>query len=250
MMLADSLLGRSAQMLLDVLYPPQCLLCPARVQDDGALCPHCWRETPFLHGLACDLCAQPLPGEDPGWPVHCDACLALGGRDWQQGRAALLYRGNARKLVLRLKHGDRTQLAKPAARWMAQAGRGMLTEGRVLVPVPLHWSRVLSRRYSQSALLAQALARETGLPLRLRALIRPRRTKMLDGASRAERAAILSGAISPHPRLGEQLAGREVILVDDVMTSGATLSAAAQAARAAGAASVRILVLARVAKDG
>ncbi len=233
---------------LNLLYPSQCVSCDARVESDFALCPSCWRDTPFIAGLVCDLCGVPLPGADPGYAVHCDDCMAI-ARPWSRGRALMLYRDNGRKLVLGLKHGDRTDLARPLARWLAGVAGPVLRPDSLILPVPVHWTRLVRRRYSQSALLAQELARATGHDWLPDALVRPRRTPMLDGLGRDARFATLDEAIRPHPRRGKALKDRAVVLVDDVMTSGATLAASAEAARAAGAADVAVLALARVAKD-
>lgn len=170
-------------------------------------------------------------------------------RPWEGGSAAMLYRGKARQLVLALKHGDRLDLVAPATRWMMRAAKDDLRPGQVLVPVPAHWWRTVRRRYNQAALLAQGLGRLTGQPVAVEALQRQRVTEVQDGKSVEARFANLSGAIRPHPKHGRRLKGADVMLVDDVMTSGATLAAAAEAAHAAGAASVRITTLARVAKD-
>ncbi|MEH6772621.1 MAG: double zinc ribbon domain-containing protein, partial [Cereibacter changlensis] len=113
------------QAALHLLYPPQCLTCDALVTTDFGLCGPCWRETPFITGLVCDLCGTPLPGEDPGHAVHCDDCLTL-ARPWARGRAALLYKDNGRRIVLALKHGDRLDLATPAAGWLRQAAAPIL----------------------------------------------------------------------------------------------------------------------------
>jgi predicted amidophosphoribosyltransferase len=177
----------------------------------------------------------------------CDQCLTI-ARPWSRGRAALAYRDNGRKLVLALKHGDRLDLARPA-RWMARAGAPILREGMLAVPVPAHRWRLLRRRYNQAAVLAQALARVSGLEYLPEALVHTRRTRVQDGMEQEARFVNLSGAIAPHARHGARLRGADVLLIDDVMTSGATLAAAAEAARAAGAREVRVLVLARVAKD-
>jgi predicted amidophosphoribosyltransferase len=236
------------QSLLRVIYPPQCVLCRARLTEDFALCGDCWRETPFIEGLVCDLCGLPLPGAETGHPVHCDDCLTI-ARPWAQGRAAMVYRDAGRRLVLALKHGDRTDLARPMAGWLRRAGVSMLEGAPVLVPVPVHPWRLAKRRYNQAALLAGALAGLAGAEWLPDALVRARRTRVLDGLTRDERFAALSEAIRPHRTRGQRLAGRAVVIIDDVMTSGATLAAAAAAAHAAGATRVSVLTLARVAKD-
>lgn len=236
------------QAALHLIYPPQCLSCDALVTTDFGLCGRCWRETPFISGLVCDLCGTPLPGEDTGHPEHCDDCLTV-ARPWSRGRAALLYKDNARQIVLSLKHGDRLDLARPAAGWLLKAAQPILLPGMLVAPVPLHWLRLLKRRYNQSALLSSALARDAGLDHCPDLLIRRRATPTQEGRDRTARFANLTDALALHPRRASRAEGRHVLLVDDVMTSGATLAAAAEACVAGGAIGVSVLVLARVAKD-
>lgn len=236
------------QTAVALIYPPRCLGCGAQVESDFGLCGACWRDTPFIGGTVCDSCGIPLDGAADGHRIECDACMEV-PRPWRQGRAALLYADRARQMVLALKHGDRPDIARPAGLWLARAARPMLRADTLIAPVPLHWTRLLRRRYNQAALLAHALAAETGAALCPDLLIRPRRTHMLDHASVEARAAILRGAIAAHPRRRPLMAGRPVLLVDDVMTSGATLAACAEACHASGAQSVDVVVLARVALD-
>lgn len=239
---------RAMQAALHLVWPPQCISCGAPVTTDFGLCGPCWRQTPFIVGLVCDLCGTPLPGEDTGQPVHCDDCLAI-ARPWHQGRAALLYKDNARQIVLSLKHGDRLDLARPAAGWMARAAAPLLLPGTLVAPVPLHWRRLIMRRYNQSALLSAAVARLAGLDHCPDLLLRRRATPSQEGRTRDDRFDNLSGALSLHPRRAARVKDRPVLLVDDVMTSGATLAAAAEACLASGATRVSVLALARVAKD-
>ncbi|VAW03195.1 Competence protein F homolog, phosphoribosyltransferase domain; protein YhgH required for utilization of DNA as sole source of carbon and energy [hydrothermal vent metagenome] len=237
------------QTALHLIYPPRCTICGDQVESDFGLCGPCWRDTPFISGLVCEACGVPLPGEeDADQVVHCDDCLKI-ARPWTRGRAALLYRDNGRRLVLALKHGDRHDVVRPAAMWMAQAARVLLVDNMLIAPVPLHWIRMLRRRYNQAALLAEGVANETGLAWCPDLLTRPRRTKSLEGMGLDARFKTLEGAVTAHPKRRHRMAGRHVLLIDDVMTSGATFSAAAQACFASGAKDVSILALARVAKD-
>ncbi len=236
------------QAALHLVYPPQCLGCDTPVTTDFGLCGPCWRETTFVSGLVCDLCGTPLPGDDPGHAVHCDDCLTI-ARPWDRGRAALVYKDTGRRLVLALKHGDRLDLVGPVAGWMLRAAAPLLVPGMVVAPVPLHWSRLFLRRYNQAALLSAAVAKAAGLLHVPDLLQRQRHTRSQDGRDRDGRFRNMQGALRVHPGRLSRLQGKQILLVDDVMTSGATLAAGAEACRAAGAAGVSVLVLARVAKD-
>ncbi len=236
------------QSVLGTLFPAQCINCGEPATGDFGLCGPCWRDTPFIGGLVCERCGTPLPGEDEGRPEFCDDCLTL-ARPWSRGRAALLYKDNGRKLVLALKHGDRLDLIRPATDWLLRTAAPILKPDMLVVPVPLHWTRLFRRRYNQSALLSRAFAIAVGLDHCPDLLLRSRKTASQDGRNRDARFANVAGAIRVHPRRAGRVAGRDVLLVDDVMTSGATLAAAADACLAAGADTVSTLVLARVAKD-
>lgn len=232
-----------------ILFPPQCLDCGTGVAGDGALCPDCWREAEFIGACICARCGIPLPGdgtEEAG--LSCDECLAR-ARPWAAGRAALVYAGSGRRLVLALKHGDRPDLAPALGRWLAAAAAPLLTAGTLVVPVPLHPRRMLARKYNQAALLGAAVARAHGLRLEAAALRRTRHTPMQDHGSVADRFANVEGAVEVAARARARLDGRPVLLVDDVMASGATLGAAAAALAAAGAGPVSVAVLARAVKD-
>jgi len=233
--------------VVSMIYPPRCLGCGGKVDSDFGFCGPCWRETPFIGGAICDSCGVPLPGEAEEGPLTCDACLAQ-PRPWTQARSALIYAGNAKRLVLALKHGDREEIAKPAAGWMARAMADLPTKNMLIAPIPLHWTRMVKRRYNQAALLAQALSRHTGLPVCPDLLQRKKRTRPMDDMPRELRFSSVKGAIDVHPSRRHRIAARPVLLVDDVMTSGATLAAATDACLAAGSGPVFAVTLARAVK--
>jgi ComF family protein len=235
------------QDFIHLIYPPQCIACGALVASDFGLCPECWRDTPFIAGLVCTQCGTPLPGDAAaGEEVLCDDCLVL-ARPWKAGRAAVLYGGKAKDLVLALKHGDRMDIARPVADWMLRAGREIVVPGMLVAPVPLYWRRLFSRRYNQAALLSGRIARVAKLDHCPDLIQRVRQTQSQDGRTREGRFENIAGAFHLHPR--RAVTGRDVLLVDDVMTSGATLAAAAEVCLGGGARSVSVLVMARVTKD-
>ncbi len=235
------------QSIVQMVYPPRCLSCGGMVSEDFGLCATCWKDTPFISGLACDLCGKRLSGRSDQDEL-CDDCLEV-ARPWSKGRAALSYEGRARRMVLALKHGDRHDIARPAARWMARVTRPIVRADTMIAPVPLHFRRHLARRYNQSALLAETLAGLLDLDYMPDLLQRARHTPMLKGRSRDERYEILAGRLSVTPGYEPLVQGRTILIVDDVMTSGATLGAAADACLACGASEVFVSVLARAGKD-
>lgn len=238
---------RAIGSLITLLYPHQCVVCGDLVEQEGALCPTCWSETAFLDGTSCELCGVPLPGTDePG--LRCDDCLAI-ARPWDRGAAVFAYAGAGRRMVLALKHGDRADLAQCAGPWMARVARPLVTARTLIAPVPSHWLRVWRRRYNQAALLANSLAHSLGQEVAPDLFRRTRATDVQDGRSVEARFQNVEGAIRLAPGRADCIVDRDLLLVDDVMTSGATLAATAEAAHGAGPRSVRVVVLARVVKS-
>ena len=244
---AGQLLRPFARLGLDALLPPQCLACGEIVGEPGALCGPCWAELNFVAAPLCRTCGRPFEvatGEDAEESV-CGGCIARPPA-FATARAALIYDDASRRLILGFKRADRTHAAPAFARWMARAGANLLAEADIVVPVPLHWSRLLARRYNQSALLANALAKladKQALPDLLR---RRRRTSTQGGLRRSARFRNVAGAFEITPRHRKRVADRSVLLVDDVLTTGATVEACAKALLRAGASQVSVLTLARV----
>lgn len=237
------------QRLLRLVFPPQCISCGKLVESEGALCGPCWRETRFITGTVCDCCGLPLTGESkPDETLYCDECLK-GKRVWDRGRAVFLYNDNGRKLVLGLKHGDRQDLVRPAAEWMARVAEEIVDDDTIVVPIPLHWSRFLKRRFNQSALLSKEIAKALHLEHAPDMLCRVKCTQSLDGQSAMSRKDSLENAIVPNPKFWERMEDRPILLVDDVLTTGATINAAARACFASRTCEVNVVALARVARD-
>lgn len=236
------------QSIIRAIYPSQCVACDAPTEDDFGLCGACWRETYFIGATICNKCGAPLPGDQVADDMMCDDCMTI-ARPWDKGRSVVAYTGIGRKLVLSLKHGDRTDLAQPVGRWMARAAAPLVRKDTLIVPVPLHRVRLIRRRYNQSAILAHVLGHVLGRDICVDGLLRRRNTAPLQGHSREARFAALADAIHCNPAQRFRIEGRHVMLVDDVMTSGATLAACAEACMSAGARSVDVLTLARAVKD-
>ncbi|HLN23270.1 MAG TPA: ComF family protein [Patescibacteria group bacterium] len=228
--------------VVDILLPPRCLRCGGLTDSTGALCPACWKQMRFLAPPLCECCGRPFD-IDPGPGAICGACM-LKRPPFDRARAVFCYDDASKALVLRFKHADRVGAAVPYARWMARAGAELLTEADVIVPVPLHRWRLLQRRYNQAALLANALGRLSGVPAVPDALLRVRHTTSQGHLGRKERRRNVRGAFQM-ARLGS-VAGRRVLLIDDVLTSGATIEECVRVLRADGAAAVDVLTLACV----
>jgi len=231
---------------LDLLLPPHCMVCDQGVNGQSLLCSNCFRDISFITEPFCQRCGVPFTSAaQAGREALCPACVAV-APVFGRACAPLRYDAAARRLILPFKHADRTELASVLAGQMARVGAGLLDCADVLVPVPVHRARLFRRRYNQAALLARVLSRRSGRPVLPDALRRARGTAPLGGKSAEQRAEELSGAIELRPNRADRIAGRRVLLIDDVMTSGATANTCAAVLLAAGATAVDVLAAARV----
>ena len=228
--------------LLDLLFPPVCIACREPSGSSG-FCAPCWSMIQFLDGPLCACCGIPfdvalLDG------ASCALCLTRPPA-FDMARAILRYDDVAKAPILALKHADRLDLVPGFALWLERAGRGLIESSDLIVPVPLHRGRLWRRRYNQAAELARALSRRSGIALDTAALMRGRPTPSQGTmpSARARRRNVLGAFKVPQPG---RVAGRNILLVDDVLTTGATAEAAARALKLAGAAKVQVLALARV----
>ena len=235
--------SHAAKLALDVALPTLCVACLEPVDGEG-VCAECWAKLSFIAPPYCPRLGIPFV-YDPG-PDMLSMEAISNPPAYARARAAVRYDDVARTLVHALKYQDRTDLAPAMGRWMARAGHELLGEAGVLVPVPLHWRRAWRRRYNQSGALARVIERQTGVKVAPEALRRIRPTEQQIGLSRTQRASNVQGAFKVATDRQFLIAGRRVVLIDDVLTSGATVDACARALLRAKAASVDVLVFARV----
>ncbi len=228
---------------LNVALPPLCPACRELVGGNG-LCASCWSKLSLIAPPYCERLGIPFV-YDPGPGVLSMEAIA-DPPAYHRARAAVRYDDIARTLVHSLKYGDRLDLAPTAGRWMARAGRELLADADALVPVPLHWRRLWARRFNQSALLAKAICETTGVPVATNALKRVKATAQQVGLSQKERASNVQGAFRVSPEGRAEVKGRRLVLIDDVLTSGATADACARSLLRAGASNVDVVVFARV----
>ena len=233
-----------ARAALDLALPPLCGACREPVNGRG-LCPACWSKLSFITRPYCERLGIPFV-YDPGPGILSMEAIA-DPPAYNRARAAVRFDEISRALVHALKYGDRLDLAPMMGRWVSHAGREILAEADALVPVPLHWRRQWVRRFNQSAMLAAAISAESGLPVAAGALKRVKPTAQQVGLSRTERASNVQGAFKVPDEGRAAVARRRLVLVDDVLTSGATVEGCARALLRAGAANVDVLVFARVA---
>ena len=240
--------GRLLSATADILVPPLCLACRAPLASHEALCVACWSNVDFIRPPICDRLGVPMPFGGDGRLVSAAALADPPAYD--RARAVARYAGVMRDLVHDFKFNDRQDARRLMARWLADAGRELLGEADLVVPIPLARLRLLSRRFNQSAMLAQEVCRLSGCAFDPLALVRVRSTRRQVGLSRSERRDNVRGAFAVPPRRRDAIEGRKIVVIDDIITTGATADAASRVLKRAGASRVDVLALAIVTDAG
>lgn len=228
---------------LNLLLPARCLCCGEAVAEQGSVCSECWGNLRFLGQPACYCCTQPFEYAI-GKNALCAACIASPPA-YDRAAAVLRYDAASSSLITRFKYADQIHAAKHYAKWMARSGAELIAEADIITPVPLHRRRLFSRRYNQSALLARALAQQVKLPYVPDVLLRIRHTPPQASLNRSHRQKNLRGAFIPNPKQTLSLKDKNILLIDDVTTTGATLNACARVLKKAGASRVYVVALAK-----
>lgn len=238
------LIAGAATVLVGVVLPPTCVACRKPVSEANGLCSACWSKIGFIERPYCERLGTPFAHDMDGSLLSLAAMADPPA--FQRARAAARYSDVARDLVHLLKYGDRLDLVHPFGTWMARAGAEILAQADLLVPVPLHWTRLWQRRFNQSAALARVVSRISHVPVADYVLVRTRATPPQIGLGRSERASNVQGAFEVPKAARADIKGKNLVLVDDVLTSGATANACARALLRTGAQQVDVLVLSRV----
>lgn len=238
------LIKAGGRALAQTVLPPTCLACRKPAGVTGGLCPQCWQAAGFIERPYCERLGTPF-SYDSGGPLISPVAFA-DPPAFDRARAAMRFSDVARDLVHLLKYGDRLDLVKPFCKWMTRSGDELLREADALVPVPLHWTRLFQRRFNQSAELARTISKHSRVPVLDDMLVRVRATPPQVGLARDERAKNVHGAFSIEKTARASVKGKRIVLIDDVLTTGATANACARVLRRAGASHVDVLALARV----
>jgi ComF family protein len=243
-------IGTGVTALGDFALPPRCPATGAIVDAPGMLSAQAWEGMRFIAAPQCACCGLPFDFDSGGVAAE-SLCLSCERErpPFASARAALAYDDGSRDLILRFKHADQTHVVHSFIPWLRLAGRDMLAQADVIVPVPLHRWRLLKRRYNQAGLLAQLLARTVGKPF-LPDTLQRRRATASQGhmGAKARHRNVKRAFVVPEAKKAA-LAGKNVVLVDDVYTTGATVNACTQALLAGGAQAVHVLTVARVLRD-
>ena len=241
---AARLVSAAARAAADVIVPPVCLACHTPLTRHDCLCAACWGGISFIRAPLCDRLGIPLPFDTGGTQVSAAAIAAPPAYD--RARSVAVFAGPIQKLIHGFKYSDRHDSRRLFGRWLATTGAELLDETDVIIPVPLNRWRLVERRFNQAAILANQVSRLTGIPVAPLALTRIKQTASQVGMTAAERKLNVAGAFAvPKPRR-DSINGKHILLIDDVITTGATLDAAARALKSVGAARVDALALAIV----
>jgi ComF family protein len=232
--------GLSAR-ALDLLLPPLCLVCQTRVVGQDTLCGGCWREVRFIRHPLCDHLGIPLPFDTGGRQRSAGAVAEP--PDYDRARAVAHFTGSMRTLIHRLKYNDRHEARVLLGRWLTAAGQEFLVDADMIIPVPLNRRRLLWRKFNQAALLGLEVSGHTGVPMQSSLLVRSKATPPQVGLTEPQRRLNVQGAFRVPPAAKASIAGRNIVLIDDVITTGATVNACARALKRAGAARVDVLTL-------
>lgn len=233
---------------LNLIFPPQCLNCDTLVPTHGTLCNGCWQQLHFITDPMCACCGLPFEYAI-GEGALCAACIEEMPL-FEKSRSILVFDETSKTLIHKLKFEDETYLSHIFAEWMSRQAQALIAPVDAIVPVPLNRWRLAARRYNQSALLAAGLARRAGKLFAPDWLVRRRRTQPQTGFSRNEREENVRGAFEVPETCRPELEGKQILLVDDVMTTGATIAACTKTLLKAGVKQVRVLTLARVIRHG
>lgn len=228
----------------DLILPPVCLSCRSLVASHATLCPACWSQVDFITPPLCDRLGIPLPYDPGGTTISLAA--SANPPTYDRARAVAAYSGVMRQLIHGFKYRDGQEGLELFGRWLCGAGRELLADADLLVSVPLYWLRLWGRRFNQAALLSSVVSRQSGVPFDHFVLQRVRRTKTQIGMTASQRRRNVRGAFRVSSKGKRLIEGRNIILIDDVVTTGATVEACATALRRAGAGRVDVLALARV----
>lgn len=239
--------GRGFAACADLLMPPCCVICRTPLTEHHSLCAPCWREVRFIREPLCDVLGVPLPFASGERTVSA-AALAKPPA-YRRARAVAHYSGIMRDLIYQLKYADRHDARALFGRWLTEAAGELTREADIVVPVPLTRLRLLSRRFNQAAILARELSRRIGVPIDPHVLRRVRRTRSQVGLTHDQRRSNVARAFAVSKRRADRVRGRRVLLVDDVITTGATADACARALLKAGAEHVDVVALGLVTDD-
>lgn len=231
--------------IVDLLYPYRCLKCGKVLDSAGYLCDHCVDEINFITPPYCAKCGTPLHVDNASNLKYCATCSGKTKKFYRLARSAVVYDNSDKNLIIAFKFFDKTENANLLAAMLKVAGKDIFDAGAdLIIPVPLHKSRLLKRRYNQSAILSDKLSKMVNIPVDCFALVRHRKTRPQVEFSGKERINNVKNAFSV--KYPDRIINRRIILIDDVMTTGSTLKECAMALRHAGAKSVDLLTVARV----